>query len=157
MTGVSAVRGGWLVRLVLLTATLIGLAAMHSLGHQPAGAGPHHGSAVPPNRHAVAQPGAVLAAVAAVNAAVPHGCAGEGCVGLTAAPGGAPGHMPGWAVCLAVVGAFGVSLALTAALLLRRTGITSRDRSQPSVTVSRGPPAWFPMGRRVAALSVLRI
>ncbi|ASW56842.1 hypothetical protein CIK06_25820 [Plantactinospora sp. KBS50] len=65
--------------------------------------------------------------------------------------------MPGWAVRLAVVGAFGVSLALAAALLLRPTGVTSRDRSQPSVAVSRGPPAWSPMGNRVAAMSVLRI
>lgn len=153
VTGVSAVRGGWLVRFVLLAATLTGLAAMHSLGHQPAGAGPHHGAAMPTDTRGDAQSGAVLTAVAAVS---PE-CAGEGCAGLTAAPGGSPGHMPGWAVCLAVVGAFGISLALTAALLLRRTGVTSHDRSQPSVAVSRGPPAWSPMGQRVAAMSVLRI
>ncbi|WP_285792939.1 hypothetical protein [Micromonospora sp. NBRC 107095] len=153
MTGMSAVRGGRLVRLVLLTATLIGLAAMHSLGHQPAVAGPHHGAAMAPE----AQRGAILTAVAAMNDAGPHGCAGDGCEGVTAAPGGTPGHMPGWALCLAVVGAFGVSLALTAALLLGRTGVTSRDRSQPSVAVPRGPPAWSPMGQRVAAVSVLRL
>ncbi|MBY8871663.1 hypothetical protein K7640_07390 [Micromonospora sp. PLK6-60] len=158
MTGMSAARGGWLVRLVLLTATLIGLTAMHSLGHQPAMTGQHHGSAVPASTHAETPPGAVLTtAIAAMDVAVPHGCAGGQCAGLDAAPSGAPGHMPGWAVCLAVVGAFGVSLALTAALLLRRTGAMPRDRRQPSVAVSRGPPAWSPMGQRVTAVSVLRI
>ncbi|WP_422754144.1 hypothetical protein [Micromonospora sp. WMMD708] len=65
--------------------------------------------------------------------------------------------MPGWVVCLAVVGAFGVALALGAALLRRATVTTPGDRRQSSVAASRGPPAWPRSGQRVAEVSVLRI
>ncbi|MFC4110209.1 hypothetical protein [Micromonospora zhanjiangensis] len=158
MTGMSAVRGGWLVRFVLLTATLIGLAAMHSLGHEPAMADHHDRPGMSPITQTVLQPAAALTkTVAAMSVAAPSGCAGDRCTGLSSASGDAPGNMPGWAVCLAVVGAFGVALALAAALLRRATVTTPGDRRQASVAVSRGPPACPRLGRRVAEVSVLRI
>ncbi|MEU7982013.1 hypothetical protein AB0B63_26215 [Micromonospora sp. NPDC049081] len=158
VTGMSAVRGGRLVRFVLLTATLIGLAAMHSLGHEPTMADHHNRSGMSAITHMVVQPAAALTKTgAATSVAAPSGCAGDGCAGLSSARGDSPGHVPGWAVCLAVVGAFGVALVLAAALLRRATGTTPGDRRRPSVAVSRGPPAWPRMGQRVAAVSVLRI
>ncbi|MBU8855841.1 MULTISPECIES: hypothetical protein [unclassified Micromonospora] len=92
-----------------------------------------------------------------MSAAVSGGCAGDRCAGLTAAPGDAPGHLPGWTVCLAIVGSFGVALALTAALLLRRASVApGDDRCQPSSAGSRVPPPSPGMGQRAAAVSVLR-
>ncbi|WP_329019555.1 DUF6153 family protein [Micromonospora rifamycinica] len=154
----SVVRGGWLVRFVLSTAVLIGLAAMHSLGHEPTMADHHDRSGMSPVTHSVLQPaGALTKAGAAMSVAAPSGCAGNGCAGLSSAPGDSPEHMPGWAVCLAVVGASGAALALAATLLRRATVTTPGGRREPSVAASRGPPARPRLGQRVAEVSVLRI
>ncbi|MEV4761490.1 hypothetical protein AB0J89_02515 [Micromonospora chokoriensis] len=157
MIGVSAARGGWVVRFLLLAATLIGLAAMHSLGHGVAMPGGHAGHGMHPVGHPVTAPAAdLMSGAVAMSVAVRNGCAGDGCAGL-AAPGGSPGHTPSWAICLAVVGGFGVALAMAGALLLCRSASTIVDRRQPPVTASRGPPAALKVGQRVTAVSVLRV
>ena len=158
VTGVSATRGGWVVRFLLLAATLIGLAAMHSLGPQLAMPGGHTGHGMRPGAHPATAPAADLTSgAAAMSVAVPSGCAGDGCPRLAAAPDGTPGHLPGWAVCLAVIGAFGTALALAAALLVTRTVSAPGRLRWSSPAASRGPPTAPRLGQRVAAVSVLRV
>lgn len=158
VTGVSAARGGWVARFLLLAATLIGLAAMHSLGHQLAMPGGHAGHGMRPGAPPATVPAAdQTGGAAAMSVAVPSGCAGDGCPRLAAAPNGTPGHLPGWAVCLAVIGAFGTALALAAALLVMRTVSAPGRLRWSAPAASRGPPALPRLGQRVAAVSVLRV
>ncbi|MEU4782006.1 hypothetical protein [Micromonospora sp. NPDC023633] len=186
-TTVTAARGA---RLLLLVGTLLGLAAMHTIGHDshptghPAGPsahaaaaprphaaapGPHaaaapgpHGVAVSgphgvaadalvPPSHGTALPYAVVAALRAV-AGCPAGCASDRLLPF----GDAGGGLPGWGVCLAVLGAFAASLLLAALLSARVRAVRPAGRgSVGSLPSPRAPPP-RPVGLRLATVSVLR-
>ncbi|MGC3859351.1 hypothetical protein ACPSM1_04075 [Micromonospora chersina] len=136
----TAATGRW-VRLLLLVCTLVGLTAMHTLGH-----GAHSPSGQPAG-HPAGHP-AALAMVA--------DCEGDGCP-ARAVPPGDPGADPsGWSVCLAVLGAFAVALLVVVLL---------RTRSRSAVAAAGGPlrhpagpraPPPRPYGLRLATTSVLR-
>ncbi|SCL31861.1 hypothetical protein GA0074692_3191 [Micromonospora pallida] len=128
---------------MLLACTVFGLAAMHSLGHDPvmpltadAGHTAHVAMPAPADLHH-------------------DDCVGNGCVQLLNAPAGHDGHLPGWAVCLAVVGA--LTLAVLLGLLLT-AGVTLTLPGLPpasGIAGSRGPPA-RPFGLHLASVSVQR-
>ncbi|MEV4661159.1 hypothetical protein AB0J85_04350 [Micromonospora echinofusca] len=208
-TTVTAARGA---RLLLLVGTLLGLAAMHTIGHDshqtghpanpsahiavapvphaavapvphaavvpvshaavvlvapapraaraPVASAPH--AAVVPASHAapalvpppqgVAAPHAVGAALQAV-VGCPGGCAAEE---LLPAGGGTGEGLPGWGVCLAVLGAFAAALLLAALLSVRvRTVGPTRGGSVGTFPPPRAPPP-RPVGLRLATVSVLR-
>ncbi|MEV6706095.1 hypothetical protein [Micromonospora wenchangensis] len=152
--GTATTTGRWL-RLLLLVGTLLGLSAMHTLGHDthlaggdPVGhdtatGGPHRSTAghdAPADRSLLREP------VPAVG-----GC-GDGCA--AALPGGSPDSpSTAWSVCLAVLGAFTVTvLVLLLAVRSRPAGV-SRPPSRPREP--RAPPP-RPLGLRLATVSVLR-
>lgn len=136
----SAATGRW-VRLLLLLCTLVGLTAMHTLGH-----GAHS-----PSGHLAGHPAGHTAAVAMV-----ADCVGDGCPARALPPADPGGDPSGWSVCLAVLGAFAVALLV---VVLLRTG------SRAAVAAARGalrhptgprapPPRLY--GLRLATTSVLR-
>ncbi|MET7706434.1 hypothetical protein [Micromonospora sp. NPDC005413] len=135
-----AARTGPLVRFVLLACTLVGLAAMHSLGHDPA----------PPTTGT----GAHTAAMPAP-AGQHDDCAGDGCAQAITAPASHDGHMPSWAVCLAILGAFTLTIALGLALLTETKIVRSGLRPTVRAAWSRGPPARL-IGLHLASVSVQR-
>ncbi|WP_194823516.1 hypothetical protein [Micromonospora sp. S-DT3-3-22] len=152
--GTATTTGRWL-RLLLLVGTLLGLSAMHTLGHDahlggghPAGhdtatGGPHRSTAghdAPADRSLPREP------VPVVGGCV-HGCA-------AALPGGSSDSpSTAWSVCLAVLGALTVTvLVLLFAVRTRPAGV-SRPPSRPREP--RAPPP-RPLGLRLATVSVLR-
>lgn len=152
--GTATTTGRWL-RLLLLVGTLLGLSAMHTLGHDthltgghPAGhdtatGGPHRSTAghdAPADRSLLREPVPTVG-----------GC-GDGCA--AALPGGSPDSpSTAWSVCLAVLGALTVTvLALLFAVRSRPAGV-SRPPSRPREP--RAPPP-RPLGLRLATVSVLR-
>ncbi|MBQ0990005.1 hypothetical protein KBX08_07855 [Micromonospora sp. H61] len=141
-----AARTGHLVRFVLLACTLIGLAAMHSLGHDPSSMqsdGGHSGHSSPTT--------AVLAPPAAQD-----GCTSDTCDQQTVTPAGhGNGHMPGWQVCLAVVTALSLAVVLGLLLFTRTSRAHTRIRSACRATSCRAPPARR-LGLHLASVSVLR-
>lgn len=185
MRAATAWPSGWWARLLLLACTLLGLAAMHTIGH---GA---HSVASHPDGHAVGSSATVVLAApaapavpaahvavapasgvshVAVTSGADHLAAGDGCAGdgcrrtvaelsagrALALPAEPPGDVPsGWSVCLAVLGAATVALLL-AALLLGRARLAVETRRPRRP--SRGPraPPPGPVGLRLATVSVLR-
>jgi hypothetical protein len=144
MAGERTARTGPVARWVLLACTLLGLAAMHSLGH--AGIGMDG-----PTGHRPAAP----ASMVSVAMAVTDGCAGCAHPGDPAMPG--HGGMSVWSVCLAVLGALALAAVLAALLLAfasRHGTVTSRARTRPATP--RAPPARR-TGLNLAAVSVLRL
>lgn len=160
--------GPW-ARLVVLLGTLLGLAAMHTLGH---GA---HASGADPAAHPVA--GHAVSAAAAMGTTAD--CPGDGCGHHAAGPAraagpatavlplayaparvlplGDPGGEPsGWSVCLAVLGAFAVVLLIAVSLRAgsRASGPAPRGALRPAWG-PRAPPV-RPYGLRLVAASVLR-
>jgi hypothetical protein len=136
---------GRLARWALLACTLVGLAAMHSLGHD---AGAHATTKPAQGQHAVA-----MTADADRSAG---DCPGDGCTRLSALPGGG-GEMAGWGVCLAIVGGFAVVLLVAAA----RRIAGRRDDPAGALLVGSGagpraPPGLLPAGLTLATVSVLR-
>ncbi|MGY0006766.1 DUF6153 family protein [Micromonospora sp. I033] len=128
------------VRLLLLLCTLVGLTAMHTLGHGG------HASAGQPAAHAAGHTG---------EASTAAGCVDDGCP-VRALPLTHPGGDPsGWSVCLAVLGAFAVVLLLA---VLPRAGPRGAAPAAGGVlrlaTGPRAPPR--PHGLRLATASVLR-
>ena len=159
----AARMGRWL----LLACTVIGLAAMHTLGHGAshtthgdahAGSPADAGSDGHPAGVTVGAPlaaGTVAVAVAAAPGqmlAAADGC-GDGCAH---GDSGGPGRhdIPLWSVCLAVLGV----AALLAWLVLRRRSGRDVDDAAGAVRVgeTRAPPR-AGVGMRVAAASVMRI
>ncbi|MFF4812666.1 hypothetical protein ACFY03_31085 [Micromonospora chersina] len=136
----TAATGRW-VRLLLLLCTLVGLTAMHTLGH-----GAHSPSAQP-----AGHPAGHSAALAMV-----ADCVGDGCP-ARALPPADPGADPsGWSVCLAVLGAFAVALLVV--VLLRagsRTAVAATAGALRHAAGPRAPPP-RPHGLRLATTSVLR-
>ncbi|MCG5466782.1 DUF6153 family protein [Micromonospora sp. NPDC053740] len=138
-----AARTGHLVRFVLLACTLIGLAAMHSLGHDPLSMRSDSGHSSPTT--------AVLAPPAAQD-----GCTSDTCDQQTVTPAGhGNGHMPGWQVCLAVVTALSLAVVLGLLLFTHTSRAHTRIRSACCATSCRAPPARR-LGLHLASVSVLR-
>ncbi|WP_344612326.1 DUF6153 family protein [Dactylosporangium salmoneum] len=131
-----AVNGGLgrAARIALLLATLVGLTAMHTLGHS----GPHLGDG---HRHApVAEHVAAMPVLSAV---------------LLTGSGHEHGGMDDWAICLAVLVAFAV-VVLGVALLARRSTTTAAAlRHAARQARPRAPPP-RPVGLALATVSVLR-
>ncbi|MET7951952.1 DUF6153 family protein [Micromonospora sp. NPDC005324] len=139
-----AARTGLLVRFVLLACTLVGLAAMHSLGHDPVMS---MRSAAGHADHAAGQPAPPAA----------HGCGSDSCDHPSASPlGHGTGHLPGWQVCLALVAAVGLAVALGVLLLARTSHARLRQRPRRRAASSRAPPAPR-IGLHLASVSVLRV
>nr|BFE58320.1 hypothetical protein GCM10020063_028460 [Dactylosporangium thailandense] len=146
-----AVNGGLgrTARIALLLATLLGLTAMHTLGH----AGPHL-----PNGHQhapAAEHAATMPMLSAVNTAALTGCAGDGCAVLLTGSGHDHGGMDGWAICLAVLVAFAV-IVLVAMLLTRRRANASPSRHRATRRAGPRAPPPRPFGLTLATVSVLR-
>lgn len=125
---------GRAARLALLLATLLGLTAMHTLGHT----GPH-----PAGDHV---------AMSATTA-----CAGDGCGRLLTVAGAGHEHggMDGWAVCVAVLVAFAVVVLAAMLLVRRRAGVTTVSGRPARSAGPRAPPP-RPFGLALATVSVLR-
>ncbi|MGI5519914.1 DUF6153 family protein [Micromonospora sp. CA-259024] len=139
-----AARAGLLVRFVLLASTLIGLAAMHSLGHDPIASMRSDGGHA---SHTAAQPAPPAA----------HGCDSDNCDHPSATPlGHGNAHLPGWQVCLAIVTAVGLTVALGALLLARTSHARPRQRPSRRAPSSRAPPVPH-VGLHLASVSVLRV
>jgi Family of unknown function (DUF6153) len=141
----QTVADGRLVRWLLLACTLVGLAAMHCLGH----AGGAHAVTM------IAEAGHAMATTAALDPA--GDCGGDGCAHLAGRPGGGGGHdTPGWSVCLAIVSGFAALVLLAAAL------VTARRDDPAGVLLAgcgigqRAPPNLRPVGLALATVSVLR-
>ncbi|MFE9202807.1 hypothetical protein [Micromonospora sp. NPDC007230] len=164
-TAPAVTTGPW-VRLLLLLCTLVGLTAMHTLGH-----GTHASGG--PGDHAAANHGAPPAAVAgpaalpAAVAGMAGDCHGDGCGPARVLPpadaqarllplGDPGGDRSGWSICLAVLGAFAVTLLV--ALLLRAGSRTYGPAARVALGAAPGPraPPPRPYGLRLAAVSVLR-
>jgi len=136
---------GRLARWALLACTLVGLAAMHSLGHN----GGVHASVMLAEAH--------RASAMALVADRAGDCAGDGCTHLSALPGGGGDDMPAWSVCLAVFSGFAVVVLLAAAVLAtaRRYHPAGVWFGGPGVG-PRAPPGPLPVGLTLATVSVLR-
>ncbi|MFU8870893.1 DUF6153 family protein [Micromonospora sp. SL4-19] len=138
----TAMTGRW-VRLLLLLCTLVGLTAMHTLGH---GA---HASAGHAIAHGEGHP-------VAGSVGVVEDCSGDGCHGSALPLRDLGGDPSGWSVCLAVLGAFAVAL-LVAVLLRARSRVAAPTLGGPyrAAAGPRAPPP-RPYGLRLATASVLR-
>ncbi|GIJ49623.1 hypothetical protein Val02_65090 [Virgisporangium aliadipatigenens] len=126
---------GRYARWILLACTLLGVAAMHTLGHIDGG----HG-------HGTPSAGTVVMADVAAD------CAGDGCLGGHHRDE----HMPmSWSVCLAVVAGLAVATLLLWSIAARGRS-ASRPVDAPRIPWhSRGPP--LPgAGLVLATTSVLR-
>ncbi|MEV4479582.1 hypothetical protein [Micromonospora coxensis] len=164
---------GWWTRLLLLVCTLLGLAAMHTIGHGSHGSGHSDGhavaqaavlpdSAVPPAGQVdAAAPEEMSAAVgpahvAAAPAVAGDGCPDDGCRHGLALPAGDPGGDPGvFGVCLAVLGTLTVTLLLAALVLRWRRPHSDARHPAGRWAGSRAPPG-RPVGLTLATVSVLR-
>ena len=147
---------GRVARWVLLACTVLGLAAMHTLGHGNSHAGAGHGEPADTPMVAMAAPMTVLTAVIAV---VPADVvAGEGCGQRCHLGGGSDRHrddMAMFTVCLAVLAAFGIAVLLTSLSRSRPGPARSRAHRRTRWVASRAPPG-SGAGLRLAAVSVMR-
>ncbi|GIJ08900.1 DUF6153 family protein [Micromonospora andamanensis] len=140
MRGEAATTGRWL-RFVLLACTLFGLAAMHSLGHDPVlGTAGHGGHAAP------------------ISSAHLDGCHDERCVAPAAQTTEEPGHghPSGWSVCLAIAAGLALAAVLAAHHLRRTRSVRPPDRRLTRARGGRAPPAFPMIGLTTASVSVLR-
>ena len=161
------VAAGRIARWLLLAGTVIGVAAMHSLGH-----GSSHTVAGHDRQHSTAAHGEPLSAMSAFAAAMsgsttaltavltatPAAVTGGVCSGechLAGGPGRHRDDMLGFSVCLAVLAAFGIAVLL--AWLRPSTSASAWARARTPVlwVASRAPPR-AGAGLQVAALSVMR-
>jgi Family of unknown function (DUF6153) len=141
----AAAGTGRLARWVLLACMLVGLAAMHSLGH---GGGMHAAAMLADEHYAISTTAAASHAGSSMRDVFPQ---------LNPSTGGSGDDMAGWSVCLAVLGGFAVAVLL-AALLVAAAGrydpvgvLTGRSGAGP-----RAPPDRVPVGLALATVSVLR-
>ncbi|MEV4280111.1 hypothetical protein [Actinoplanes xinjiangensis] len=134
---------GSLTRWVLLVCTLVGLAAMHTIGHTGPGGGTH---AAGVSGTAVTMP-VLPETVSAIRAAVPcpdgH-CDGHGAMGV-------------FSICMAVLQGLAVAVLLALILLTVLGGLGLLPARERAATgVPRAPPVRR-TGLTIAAISVLRI
>ncbi|MDI6101395.1 DUF6153 family protein [Actinoplanes sp. NEAU-A12] len=142
MNAAATAPTGFITRWVLLVCTLVGLAAMHTIGHTGPTGGMHPAAA----STATVMVG-VPGAVAAVSAAAP--CLDGHCDGH--------GSMDPFSVCMAVLQGLAVAVLL-AVLLLTVLGGHGRPHAaaRPAAGAPRAPPARR-TGLTIAEISVLRI
>ena len=171
---VDEVVTGRVGRWLLLACTVIGLAAMHTLGHTSSHTGAHHppGHADRPPAvsagqtddvaleagHGTGAPVMVSAAVVAlIDLMMVDGCAGDGCAHAQPAPEPGREVPPAWSVCLAVLAALSVAVLLAWLLISRqaRAGEAVR-RVAARLGESRAPP-WPGFGSQLVSVSVMRI
>jgi hypothetical protein len=148
---------GRVARLVLLACTLLGLAAMHTIGHSAVGHGADRQAAghMPVDAEQTLEAMAQTVASAAASFAESDRCAGDGCAHATLMPTGMSG-MGNWELCVAVLTAFAAAIVLAALLLAAATGRFPPPLCRrPAVTAPRGPPV-SPFGLTLATVSVLR-
>jgi hypothetical protein len=158
---------GRIARWLLLACTIIGLAAMHSLGHGSSHTGAGHDkqpstaahgerlSAVP--AFAAAMSGSMTALTVVLTAA-PAAMTSGVCSGDCHLAGGPSRHrddLPGFSVCLAVLASFGIAVLLAWLRLSTPAPAWARARTPVLWVASRAPPR-AGARRRVAALSVMR-
>jgi hypothetical protein len=129
--------GRWL-RLILLACTLVGLAAMHTLGHGHTDLHVRH----PPMTGA------------AVVVAPPGPCPDDGCLAAFSGSGHREDGMGGWSVCLAILTAWVVAILLAWALGSAAVGPRTRWRQAAGLMSGRDPPDRI--GLRLAAAAVMR-
>lgn len=157
------VATGRIARWLLLACTILGLAAMHSLGHGSHADGGHgehataagHGSSSGAPAFAAAMSETFTAVLMAAPTAVTGGACSGDCHGA-GGPGRPRDDMSGFSVCLAVLAAFGIAVLL--AWLRVRTPARIAVPAHRSLRWARvrAPPT-AGTGLRVAALSVMRI
>jgi hypothetical protein len=146
VNGQQTVTAGRVARWVLLSCTLFGLAAMHTLGHGDLRSGAHHQFGA-----AVAIAGGIHDSPA-MSALVPEECPAGHC------DGHGSGGMSGWSVCLAILSGL-IALVLLAALLswmMSGRGRTREKKQAGRPPVSRGPPRRL-AGLALVSVAVLRI
>ena len=128
---------------MLLVCTLVGLAAMHTIGHTGHGDGTHAGAA---SSTAVGMPG-MTETVPAISAAVP--CLGGHCDDH--------GTLDVFSVCMAVLQGFAGAVLLALLLLTVLAGLGRlRPWKRAATGGARAPPVRR-TGLTIAAISVLRI
>lgn len=128
---------------MLLVCTLVGLAAMHTIGHTGPGGSTHATAA---SSTAAGMPG-MTETVPAISAAVP--CLGGHC--------DSHGAMDVFSVCMAVLQGLAVAVLLAMLLLTVLAGL---GRLRPWERATTGAPRAPPVrrtGLTIAAISVLRI
>jgi hypothetical protein len=127
--------------LVLLACTLLGLAAMHVLGHSA-----HHSPPI----------NAAMTATISGHVVV-DGCPDGHCEHPSDSGRGRHEDTPAWGVCLAVLAGFGIAMLI--AWLLLGSGKASGVGPPPGRVDCGVPhvPAWQGVGLRLATGSVLRI
>jgi hypothetical protein len=134
---------GSLTRWLLLVCTLVGLAAMHTIGHTGPGGGMH---AAPASSAAVGMLG-MTEMTSAIGAAAP--CLEGHCDDH--------GAMDSFSVCMAVLQGLAVAVLLALLLLSVLGGLGRlRPRERAATGVPRAPPVRR-TGLTIAAISVLRI
>jgi hypothetical protein len=139
-------------RLLLVACTVLGVAALHTIGH--AAAGDQHGIAGSATSSAIAVLNAPSSLVAATTR--DGGCDGDGCTHQIALPDSGRGTSSSWEVCVAILNALAVAF-LAAGLLrllhtIRLALVVGRRRPPPFACAS--PP---PVGLTIAAAAILRI
>jgi hypothetical protein len=141
-----------LARLLLVACTVIGVAALHTIGH--ATAGDEHTTIGSATSSAVA----VLIAPSSLVADTTSdgGCDGDGCTHQIALPDSGRTGSSGWEVCVAILSALAV-IVLAAGMhrlfpIIRLAEVASRRRPPPFAWVT-APPA----GLTIAATAILRI
>lgn len=134
-----------MARLLLLACVLLGLAAMHTIGH---------GLMVGHSSHA-----AHAQTTMAVASLTGHdGCAGDGCTAMTALADQTGGHgMSPWELCVAILTAFAVAVLLAALLLRARTGRSPAPGAESGYPQTPSAPPRLLMGLTLAKVSVQRI
>ena len=135
-----------MARWLLLLCTVIGVAAMHTLGHT--GMAGHDHESIAMARSSIAVPAST--AVRQLTAVI--ACTGDRC------PAG-PGHgsSGGWSVCLAILtGLALVALLAVRSLAARRRGGRVREQVLRGGQPSRAPPTRG-SGLTITATTVLRI
>ncbi|MDR7322652.1 MULTISPECIES: DUF6153 family protein [Catenuloplanes] len=147
MAGDQVTAGGRWARWLLLACTIIGLAAMHTLGHSgPEADGHGHAGHHPPE---IAVGADMPAGVAADG-----GCAGCGQVSGPEAP--ERGGMSVWSVCVAVLTGLTAAIVMLALLVRWRAPTGGPPRARAGPPLVHGPPPRR-TGLTLAAISVLRI
>jgi hypothetical protein len=138
------------LRWLLLACTLIGLAAMHTLGHT--GHGHTMAMPEPPATHQLQNKARML--VGHVATPDERACRG-GCAHLgDSDPAG--GHPDGWSVCLAILAGFAIAMLLGWLLRAATTRGATYRPTRPLAVTPRAPPRPR-VGLLLADLSVLRI
>lgn len=103
-----------IARLVLLACTVLGLTALHTIGHAAI-----TGTDRPAAILSAAEPGLVLLAAAPPDG---DGCGNDGCTHQSVMPGGAHDTSQRWEVCVAVLSVLAVGVLLAALLLIAALG-----------------------------------